>query len=249
MSFTESLTVEITADSSRLESELSRVGSFVDEFSSRLASVASQAGSAVDSVSAVGQAIGPINRLNAALDGVVSRLRSIRQTTVTIDVGPALAVLGQLSGAISRVMSQLQQLNAFAGSVRGGLPNTPGLPSIPVGPRDNSPPRFAVGGYVTGPRGQDRVAAYVTAGEFVVRPEVVEQLGRPFFEQLNAGVSPTTFTSSRTSSQSMSTRRLSQVDARSLTQDITIQMSQPVELDDLLSQIELNQVRQSDRFG
>lgn len=265
MSLTESLTVEISGDSSQLESELERVGSVVDGLSSRLSSVAQQAGSAAGALSGFGAAVGAVNQLNAALSGVASQLRTIQQTRVSIDVSAALASLAQLSAAISRVAAQLASLNAMAGGGGGG-----GGPR-PAGPRDGSgnngggPVRFATGGFVNGRNGVDRVPAYVTAGEFVVRPEIVERMGRPFFEQLNAGVRPaasaaggnqTSLSSTRTnartlvsmggSKQSQSTQQHAWGD---VFQDVSITVEQPLELDEVLLALNAANARQLQRFG
>lgn len=257
MSLTESLTVEITADSSGLESELQRVGSLVDGLSSRLASVTSQIGGAVGALSRVGTAVGPINQVNAALDGVTQRLGAIRQATVTINVGPAMSALQALSSMISRVISQIQALNAMSGGVRGGAAVGGGVSIRPSGSGGATPApvRFASGGYVSGRRGVDRVPAYVSAGEFVVRPEVVGALGRPFFEQLNAGIAPSGAARSsnsgggRVASHVATGRSLSSSDGGVVFQDVTIQMDHAVELDDVLTQVELTQQRNADRFG
>lgn len=262
MSLTESLTVEITADSSQLESELERVGALVDGLSARLASVSQAAGSAVGSLSRVGAAAGAVNQLNAALDGVVSRLKAIRQTQVTIDVSAALAALARLSAEIARVAAQMAALRA--GGARG--PRGTGGVS-PTGNTNGGPTpvRFASGGYVSGRNGTDRVAALVTAGEFVVRPEIVEKFGRPFFEQLNAGVAGVGdvnpravdegggFSSevgrplvSMTGGSRSSSRSTSD---SSFHQDVTIQVQQLMELDDVLASLDAAELRQAERFG
>lgn len=52
----------------------------------------------------------------------------------------------------------------------------------------NQFPRFATGGFVDFPdTGQDSVFAMLRGREFVNRPEIVQQQGRPAFEALNAG--------------------------------------------------------------
>lgn len=268
MSLTESLTVEISADSSQLESELDRVGSLVDGLSSRLAAVSQAASGAANSVGRIGAAVASVNQLNAALDGVASRLKSIQTTRVSIDVSAAIAALSQLSAAISRVASQLAALNAMSASTRTNVPLDGGGLSGGGGSSqssDGQPVRFAKGGFVTGPRGEDRVPAYVTAGEFVVRPEVVERVGRPFFEQLNHGTMrpadrPAAEADESTPAGSqrdgrvligtaVSNRSRTTNAATSVYHDVTIHVAQNVELDDVLESLDANETRRMERFG
>lgn len=53
--------------------------------------------------------------------------------------------------------------------------------------QDISSPKFATGGYVSGEKGVDRVPAWLSDGEYVIRRKRVQELGVPFLDALNQG--------------------------------------------------------------
>ncbi len=178
--FSESLTVTLTADSSGLQSELQNVVSQLDSLKSRVQSVQQgfqQAGSAANSL---GSAIGPVQNLGRALQQVAGQVDSLSHMSISLNVTPALNALNTLSQAIAQVAAQLQSLS---------LPVSPGIPFGgptfgpfgAVGLVDG----YARGGLVGGLPGIDRVPAWLSAGEFVLRPAAVEQLGVAFLQALN----------------------------------------------------------------
>ena len=207
MPLTESLTVEISADSGPLESELARVAERVAALSDTLRGVSGGAAAAGAAVSAVGEAVGPLSNLSSLIGRVTSQLRGIGRIPVTVNTAPATASVAALSRQIAAVAAQLAALNRRGGGVAGGLPGgshsgdgpTGGgraggvlaSPSPGGGAAGGGPfrgPRFADGGLVSGPAGVDRVPALLTAGEFVLTADAVERLGRTNLERLNAGV-------------------------------------------------------------
>ena len=200
MSLSESLTVEITADSSGLEAELQRAASLVEGLSSQLGGVGSAASAAAGSLGRLGEAVGPLSRLSNLLGQIVGQIRAIGQTPVTIDVSPAMGSLETLSKRIAAVAAQLAALNARASMPRPAVPSLPGVGFGGAGgggstgggcggvsPR-MSLPGFAAGGLVNGPAGVDRVPAMLTAGEFVLTTDAVRDVGRPALEALNRGL-------------------------------------------------------------
>lgn len=175
--FSESITVTLTADSSGLQSELQNVVSQLDNLKSRVQSVQQgfqQAGSAANSL---GSAVGPVQSLGRALEQVASQVDSLSHMSISLNVTPALNSLSMLSQAVAQVAAQLQSLS---------FPIGPGVPfggptSGPRGPVEG----YARGGLVGGLPGIDRVPAWLSAGEFVLRPAAVEQLGVAFLQALN----------------------------------------------------------------
>ena len=175
--FDESITVRLTGDSSDLQSELQHVVGLLDGLKSRLQSVQQgfqQAGSAANGL---GAAVNPVQTLGRALERVTGQIESLSRMSVSLNVSPALNALSTLSQAIAQIAAQLQTLS---------MPTAPGLPFVgpTVGPR-GPVAGFARGGLVDGLPGTDRVPAWLSAGEFVLRPAAVEQLGVAFLQAFN----------------------------------------------------------------
>jgi hypothetical protein len=175
--FSESLTVTLTADSSALQSELQNVVSQLDTLKSRVQSVQQgfqQAGSAANGL---GAAVGPVQNLGRALQQVAGQVDALSHMSISLNVTPALNALNMLSQAIAQVAAQLQSL---------AVPMAPGIPFGGPLPGPRSPVEgYARGGLVGGLPGIDRVPAWLSAGEFVLRPAAVEQLGVAFLQALN----------------------------------------------------------------
>ncbi|WLD14505.1 hypothetical protein [Planctellipticum variicoloris] len=176
-SFSESLTVTLTADSSALQSELQNVVSQLDTLKSRVQSVQQgfqQAGSAANGL---GAAVGPVQNLGRALQQVAGQVDALSHMSISLNVTPALNALNMLSQAIAQVAAQFQSL---------AVPMAPGIPFGGPLPGPRSPVEgYARGGLVGGLPGIDRVPAWLSAGEFVLRPAAVEQLGVAFLQALN----------------------------------------------------------------
>lgn len=176
-SLSESLTVTLTADSSGLQTELQNVVGQLDHLKSRVQSIQQgfqQTGSAASSL---GNAVAPIQGLGRALDQVAGQVDALSHMSINLNVTPALNSLSLLSQAIAQVAAQLQSL---------AFPLGPAIPfgGSPAGPRP-SLDGYARGGLVGGLPGIDRVPAWLSAGEFVLRPAAVEQLGVAFLHALN----------------------------------------------------------------
>ncbi|QDT67069.1 hypothetical protein [Calycomorphotria hydatis] len=174
--FSESFTVRILADSSSLRSELESVTRQIESLGDRLTHITSAErafGRISSNVSNISTAARPAA---AALDGILQRIQRISGTPLQLNVQPALSSLAVLSRGMDLIYAKLRTLSAGQFAL-GGL----SLPS-PVPTR-----RFATGGYVNGPGGVDRVPAMLTAGEYVLRRPVVQQLGVELLNEINRG--------------------------------------------------------------
>lgn len=174
----ESLTVEITGDSSQLDEVLARL---LDQLSD-LGEQAGLLGNSLDQIGqrsdATGALQGGLERVSGWLDQVLGQVVSLDGMSITLNVAPALQSLGALSQMIQQVMAQLAALSAMTVGV--GV----GPDSIPMG----GPIRqFASGGLVTGPAGVDRVPARLSAGEYVLQTTAVERIGIPMLDRINEG--------------------------------------------------------------
>lgn len=178
--FTESLTVRILGDSSGFQSELGRVGDAVRSFQSELDGLLNFDQSLSDSFGRLGDsAVTPLLNVSRILSGIQQQVNQLSGSTITLNVSPAVGALNLLSRMIASVRAQLAALNA----VSFAAPRVPIAPPV-VGGR--GPIRqFASGGFVDGARGVDQVPSMLTAGEFVVRKPVVDQVGKTFFDVLN----------------------------------------------------------------
>lgn len=176
MAFSESLTVRILGDSSGLRRELTSVADQLDQLEQKIASAgrAGRAfGEAIERLSATMQ---PLQQLSSRFTQVGQQAQAISRQPITLNVQPALQALQQLLQRVQQVARQLQSLS-FPSAVPAAL--APQAPPRAVGPG------FSSGGFVTGPNGHDRVPARLTAGEFVLRKEVVAVLGTEYLERLN----------------------------------------------------------------
>jgi hypothetical protein len=101
----------------------------------------------------------------------------------------------QMAGMISKILNipkseAFQLLMNAKGqySISGGVFPTPGgkAPTTPIG--ELTPVRQAVGGLIGGPGGpsDDKVPAWLSAGEYVVRAASVDKYGKHLFDALNA---------------------------------------------------------------
>ncbi|MEM7810391.1 MAG: hypothetical protein AAF532_02795 [Planctomycetota bacterium] len=170
------------------------------------------------------------------LDRVVSRINAIARTPVVIDIGPAVAALTRLLGLIEAVRARLQGLSVGGGAP--GLPGPTGFPGgLPVGVR-----AFASGGPVTGPSGVDRVPAFLTAGEFVLRRPAAEQLGLTFLNALNAA-GPAAVPAGREGAETAGSGGVTNIG------DVNVTVRQPVELSALLREIRADGGRLRVRAG
>ncbi|MEW4490975.1 hypothetical protein AB1L42_23040 [Thalassoglobus sp. JC818] len=186
MSFSESLTVRILGDSSELQRELEQVLRNLDELQERLTESGGAARNLSQAFSRLSGAVSPLKQIGSLLGEVRQQLRSIGQTPVTLNVSPALQALQQLSMAAMQAATQIQLIPSIPVGEGSGMvqPSTPAVvpPHHPVGPRQ----RYSRGGLVVGPTGTDRVPTQLSAGEFVLRREIVASLGVGFLERLNS---------------------------------------------------------------
>lgn len=174
--FTESLTILIQGDSSDLQRELEEAARLLEGFQSRLSQLSGasqQLGTALDRLGSIRS----LASLSAGLDRIYQQIQRINSTPISINVAPAIASLTVLSAALDTILAQLLAVKAA-----GMLSGAGGLGG--VSPRV-SMPGFAIGGPVTGEPGTDRIPAWLTAGEFVLNRQAVEELGQNFVTALN----------------------------------------------------------------
>lgn len=181
--YSESLTLRILADSSELDSSLGQLSRKLGDLQSstdRLAGTASRLGGAFQMTSALNS----IERLSRSLTGVLRQIQQIAGTPLTINVDPALAAIASVSRALSQLARQITTLPTSSGigylplGTGGGMATGGGSPSF-----TSTTQRFATGGLVTGPPGIDRIPALLTAGEYVLTPDVVQKLGLGTLQQ------------------------------------------------------------------
>lgn len=253
--YSESLTVQILADSSQFSQELDSVISRMNSFNRQL----EQVGKRQQGFSALARRIrslnSPLVQVSGMLKRVLGQVRQLNGMAVSLNVGPALQSLAQLSAAISRVAAQLAALGGGTGG--RGIPGR-----LPVGGGGGGGPtpggfsggggrvsgngfsggirRFAGGGLVSGPAGVDRVPAMLSAGEFVLQRSAVEQLGGSFLESLNR---PGSMSREMPGSESSFEQTVNQFG------EITIQVSQPVDLDEIVSDLQFAGHRLRNRRG
>lgn len=175
--FGDSLTIQILADSSGLQEAISDALRGFEELEARVQQLAQTS----SQLSRIGTALnglqGPLQNVGRMFVQVKNQADGLSQTTITLNVGPALNALAMLSAAIVRVQAQLAALSVPMGTP---LP----VPTVPGG--GGGPIRqFAEGGPVDGPAGIDKVPAMLTAGEFVLNRDAVRQLGINFLQQMN----------------------------------------------------------------
>ncbi|MCA8987103.1 MAG: hypothetical protein KDA78_05650 [Planctomycetaceae bacterium] len=185
--YTESLTIEILADSSGFQSVLSDVLGELERLNGEMLRL----GEGERAVSRLGGAfsrmMSPLSQVSNRLRLVASDVRRLSGMSVSLDVSPALCALSQLSAAIARVASQLSALGGSGGGIPAGLPggfpsggtggNSGGSSSGGGGGGRNRIRRYESGGLVTGRSGIDRVPALLTAGEYVLERELVNRIG------------------------------------------------------------------------
>lgn len=176
--FGDSLTIQILADSSGLQGAISDALRGFEELEVRVQQLAQTS----SQLSRIGTALngmqGPLQSVSRMFAQVKSQADGLSQTTIALNVGPALNALALLSAAITRVQAQLAALSVPMGTP---LP----VPTLP-GRGGGGPIRqFAAGGPVDGPAGIDKVPALLTAGEFVLNRDAVRQLGINFLQQMN----------------------------------------------------------------
>lgn len=271
--YSESLTVRILGDSSGLQQELSNVEQSISQLHDRITS-ATQAGQQVGTaLGRVANATGPLQQVSNLLSRVTQQARALSQQPITLNVRPAIAALNQLMQVINQVASQLRNLSLGGGGGGGGPAPAPVAP--PVGGFDRTGRPFAGGGLVTGPSGIDRVATRLTAGEFVLNRFSVETLGHSFVAQLNQRPEsiltdqrtnrplpspPTADPAARTriaSAVGLNSDSSSVIQQRSETNyqtinhfgGISVQLQQSLDLPDLLSSLESQQIALRNRRG
>ena len=186
MPLTESLTVRILGDSSDLQRELSRVTEEVDRLEERLRDAGQAGKSFGEALGSVSTALKPLMQVSTQLDRIRLQLQALSRQPVTLNVQPALSALQQLTRAAQQAAAQLRALNLANAAA---VPTMPAMPAAPAAPPIRTF-NFASGGLVSGPTGIDRVPARLTAGEFVVRREIVDRVGPDWLQRLNMGVNP-----------------------------------------------------------
>ena len=142
-------------------------------------------------------------------------------------------------------------VQTIGGGEAPGLQTTGPFQPPPTG----SVPRLATGGRVEGPAGLDTVPTLLTRGEFVLREPAARKFPSGLLDQLNA-VGPAALPSSPSlvepSASSVSTSSpVASPDPQpvQLLGDITVQVTQPSEIDDVLQQLELGRMRHATRVG
>ncbi len=234
----DAVVIRIVGDSQGLQGSLDEVLSRFEELQSRVERLAGASTSLSRLGTAISSAQTPLVNLGRQFDQVQRSADGLSRTTITLNVSPALNALAQLSAAIARVQAQLQALSVPIGG--GGGP-------VPAGPGAGPIRQFASGGFVEGPTGVDRVPAYLTAGEFVLSPGAVEQLGLPFLQRLNAApasVAPSTNGARRQESPPAGGTQVT-------TQfgGVTIQVQQPSELGTVLETLMIEEIGLRNRRG
>lgn len=186
MSFSESLTVRILGDSSQLQDELRSVTDQFDQLQRRMSEVSQGAQRIGQAFRQLSSATRPLQQLQRLLGQVSQQIRTISQQPVTLNVQPALQALQRLLQMARAVAAQLQALGGIGvpAGVPGGFPGMTGGGRV-GGPAGGGPRGMISGGLVAGPPGIDRVPVRLTAGEFVLRREVVQRLGGTLLDRLN----------------------------------------------------------------
>jgi len=199
MAFSESLTVRILGDSSELQSELDSVLDRFNELKSKISETSNSARQFSSSFSRLSQAIGPLQQVSQLIAKIGQQIQSISRRPITLNVGPALQSLQQLSRAAQQTAAAIRAIPSMpsVGPATGPVPDPGG------GGGGFSPRNYASGGLVSGPSGIDRVPTNLTAGEYVINRSAVELLGLGFLEQLNA--SPNRFNQVATPARSLET--------------------------------------------
>lgn len=237
--FSESLTIRILGDSSHFDRELQKVTKelhrFQDEMSemSRYQDYFSRLGRQVNRFSR------PLQEVSRLLDGITVKLASLSQYPIVLNVAPAMANLLLLSQMIDLLMAKLAALASFAAAAVGPSASGGGASFAETGGVQG----FARGGYVSGPGGVDRVPAMLTAGEFVLRKPVAQQLGAGFLHSLNER-GPTAL---REVSQA-TTHNNKQTDIHHYG-GFTINVSQPIPVSSVLKTIKQKQKHTHTRRG
>lgn len=171
--FDETLTIRIEGESSSFLGELDRVVARVEDLESRLAAFEAFEGTFARLFERIGQLTQPLERVQQAVTRVSQSLQQLSHQPVTLNVQPALGALQQLQAQIAAVAASLAALNGFGAM---GFASPGGMVGVPG---------FAQGGMVHGRPGLDRIPALLTAGEFVIREPVVQDVGVPFLQALN----------------------------------------------------------------
>jgi Transglycosylase SLT domain len=159
----------------------------------------------IDDIQKLSKVLGPTNSDLDLSSGAISKLAAqaaagkgqraqLIQDIETLGAKANLTT-GQIAGMISKILNipkseAFQLLMNAKGqySISGGVFPTPGgkAPATPIG--ELTPVRQAVGGLIGGPGGpsDDKVPAWLSAGEYVVRASSVDKYGKHLFDALNA---------------------------------------------------------------
>ena len=189
--FTESLTVEIKANSSDFQRELQSVIQKVTDLQSQLNSLG-HFNSLQNSIQTL---ISPLEQVSQSLGQIAGQISQINQTPVSLDVSSAIQGLSQLNQMAQITSRQIQSVSSA--SAASPLPTGSGSPTSP----GESPamstsllPTFSSGGMVKGPAGTDRIPAMLSAGEYVMKEASAKKLGYGLLQQINqAGSIPRSF--------------------------------------------------------
>ena len=172
--FTESLTIRILGDSSHLQNALDGVTRRLSDLQSRLSQIGNIEQQIGRTVGRFSRLTRPLEEVSRLLDRIANQARLLGRIPINLNVAPAINSLNVLSRMIDQIAVKARLLS-IGGIGGGGFP----LPS------PGRVPRFADGGLVSGPGGIDQIPALLTAGEFVIRQPVVQQLGATFLSALN----------------------------------------------------------------
>jgi hypothetical protein len=230
---TESLTLQITADSAPLHRELEALERRLNDFANRIAQATDVSRSIDRLASRFTSLFQPIEQVGRLLDRITTQIANLANTPVQLNIAPALQGLAALSQSIDVIAAKLAALSA----PRPALPIPFDLPQDPGPIR-----RFASGGYVTGPAGLDQVPAFLSAGEFVLRASAVRQIGTAVLTQLNHGqtLSPTPTPAPPPPTTSTSITNLG---------GVNLHVSQPVDLPTLVRNLHHQDARLRTRRG
>jgi len=183
MAITESLVVQILADSSQLQQELSNVAEQLAGLGSSLEGLSQMGGEVDAALAQFGGALRPLQGLSNLLSQITLQIQALSQQPVTLNVAPALQALQELMQMAQAVARQIAAMN-FA--MMGGA-MLPGMAPAAAQPEGGGRMAgYATGGYVDGPSGIDVIPARLTAGEYVMNRGATAILGRSFLDQLNA---------------------------------------------------------------
>lgn len=111
-----------------------------------------------------------LGNVKSAVDTKAAEIESKMKAPFNAAENAAGTALSNIKDDVDKIVSQSRR----AEKAIKGIPNKPGG-------------KKARGGIVEGPPGEDQVPAWLTDGEYVIRPEVVDRLGERFFDVLNAG--------------------------------------------------------------